>query len=147
MTKKARPFVLALLLLSFLGAPTVLAAEDSAVENMFPSRSPVDGENELYEQFNLDSYYFDDNYGFTEVFRKAWNSLWGMAFVVEMAFLKLVIYISQLIMVLKIFDPLASLVSDQVQKLGSSVFGTILDGLLIIMSTWIFIQLFRRRIA
>ena len=50
-------------------------------------------------------------------------------------------------MVLKIFDPLASLVSDQVQKLGSSVFGTILDGLLIIMSTWIFIQLFRRRIA
>ncbi|MGI6127330.1 MAG: hypothetical protein ACOYEF_10200 [Planifilum sp.] len=147
MTKKARPFVLALLLLSFLGAPTVLAAEDSAVENMFPSRSPVDGENELYEQFNLDSYYFDDNYGFTEVFREAWNSLWGMAFVVEMAFLKLVIYISQLIMVLKIFDPLASLVSDQVQKLGSSVFGTILDGLLIIMSTWIFIQLFRRRIA
>ena len=94
MTKKARPFVLALLLLSFLGAPTVLAAEDSAVENMFPSRSPVDGENELYEQFNLDSYYFDDNYGFTEVFREAWNSLWGMAFVVEMAFLKLVIYIS-----------------------------------------------------
>lgn len=147
MARKAYPFVLALLLFSLLCVPAVSAADDSAVENMFPNRSPVDGENELYEQFSLDSYYFDDNYGFTEVFREAWNGLWGMAFVVEVAFLKLVIYISQLIMVLKIFDPLASLVSDQVQKLGGSFFSTVLDGLLIIMSTWIFIQLFRRRIA
>ncbi len=118
MPGKARPFVLALLLF-LLCSPPALAAEDSAVENMFPSRSPVDGENELYEQFNLDSYYFDGNYGFTEVFREAWNSLWGMAFVVEMAFLKMVIYISQLVMVLKIFDPLASLVSDQVKNWGA----------------------------
>lgn len=147
MTRKARLFVLALILFSLLCTPIARAAEDSAVENMFPSRSPVDGENELYELFNLDSYFFDDNYGFTEVFREAWNGLWGMAFVVEMAFLKMVIYISQLVMVLKIFDPLASLVSDQVQKLGDSFFGTVLDGLLIIMSTWILIQLFRRRIA
>ena len=95
---KARPFVLALLLF-LLCSPPALAAEDSAVENMFPSRSPVDGER-TYEQFNLDSYYFEATTASPKCSGGLEQPL-GMAFVVEMAFLKMVIYISQLVMVLK----------------------------------------------
>ncbi|WP_188647476.1 hypothetical protein [Marinithermofilum abyssi] len=125
------------------------AFADSALDNMLPSHSPAnDPDNELYEQFDLESYRFDGYYeGVTSPIQETINFFIGWGMVIIALGVKMGIYLYQLAFKIPGFNTLARAVSDLVEYLGGNFFEAVMQIAFNIMGVYVLVELIRRRYA
>ncbi|MFD1443029.1 hypothetical protein [Thermoactinomyces vulgaris] len=121
------------------------------VENMLPDQSPVNDDgaitDELYETFDVDAYKFDGSFGIMEIFDKSVNSILGGLYVTKTFGMKIALYIFQWSFYFPLFDDLATWIGEAVEWMGGDLFRSFLSIVSVFISTWMLIELFRRRYA